>query len=95
MKEIHPVNAQLYCSGYAAIIIATIKSCIGLLYFFHYVFKNSVPTCQKTLCLVISNCSLMLFGVIIVASSENNIKPIYTPCGLNAGSTHSSFTTVL
>ena len=91
----YPVNKQLYCSGYAAIIIVTIKLCIGVLYFFHYVFKNSVLRSQKALCLVISNCSLMLFGVIIVAFSEINIKPIHTSCGLNAGSTNISFTTVL
>ena len=91
----YPVNKQLYFSGYAAIIIAKIKLCIGVLYFFHYVFKNSVRTPQKTLCLVISNCSLMLFVVTIVAFSEKNIKPIHTPRGLNARSTHISFTTVL
>jgi hypothetical protein len=95
MEEIYPVNAQHYCNGHAAIIFTTIKLCIGMLYFFPYVFKNLVPTCQKTWCLVISKCSLMLFEVIIVASSENNIKPIYRPHGLNAGSTHSSFITVL
>jgi hypothetical protein len=86
MREIYPINMQLYCSGCAAIIIVTIKLYIGLLYFFHYVFKDSVPTSQKTLCLVISNCSLKLFGVIIVAFSENNIKTIQTPCELNVGS---------
>ena len=95
MREIYPVHKQLYCSGYAAIIIVTINLSVGSLYFFHYVFKNSVPTSQKTSCLVISNCSLMLFGVIIVVFSENNIKPIHTSCGLNAGSIHRSFTTVL
>jgi ribosomal protein L36 len=46
-------------------------------------FKNSLPTSQKTLYSLTETCQLILFRKIIIVYCANDMKHKYTECGQN------------
>ena len=62
MKEISPVNAQLYCSGLiAAVTVVTIKLCIDMFYLFYkYITAATLYNYNNSLLVLVDKLELKL-----------------------------------